>query len=198
MTVTISRMGECNMSNKELSQEQREELLSILKMRFEKNMHRHEGLEWSKIEEKLNAHPEKLWSLYEMERTEGEPDVVDFDEKNDVYIFCDCSPESPKGRRSVCYDREALESRKKHKPENNAMDMAADMGIEILTEEQYRALQQLENFDKKTSSWIQTPADIRALGGALFCDYRFGHVFVYHNGADSYYGVRGFRGLLRV
>lgn len=186
------------MSNKELSQEQREELLSILKMRFEKNMHRHEGLEWSKIEEKLNAHPEKLWSLYEMERTEGEPDVVDFDEKNDVYIFCDCSPESPKGRRSVCYDREALESRKKHKPENNAMDMAADMGIEILTEEQYRALQQLENFDKKTSSWIQTPADIRALGGALFCDYRFGHVFVYHNGADSYYGVRGFRGLLRV
>lgn len=182
----------------ELSQEQREELISILKIRFGKNMHRHEGLEWSKIEEKLNAHPEKLWSLYEMERTEGEPDVIDFDEKNDVYIFCDCSPESPKGRRSVCYDREALESRKKHKPENNAMDMAADMGIEILTEEQYRALQQLENFDKKTSSWIQTPADIRKLGGALFCDYRYGHVFVYHNGADSYYGVRGFRGLLRV
>ena len=186
------------MTKKELSQEQCEELLGVLKARFEKNMHRHEGLEWAKVEEKLDAHPEKLWSLYEMERTEGEPDVVDFDEKNNVFIFFDCSAESPKGRRSVCYDREALESRKKHKPENNAMDMAEAMGIEMLTEEQYRALQQLENFDKKTSSWIQTPSDIRKLGGALFCDYRFGHVFVYHNGADSYYGVRGFRGLLRV
>ncbi|KRG12890.1 DUF4256 domain-containing protein [Lederbergia galactosidilytica] len=182
----------------ELSLEQQEELLKVLKARFEKNMHRHEGLEWDKVQAKLVANAEKLWSLNEMERTGGEPDVVEFNEQANEFIFNDCSAESPKGRRSVCYDREALEARKKHKPENNAIDMAMEMGIEILTEEQYRTLQQLENFDKKTSSWVQTPTDIRELGGALFCDYRFGHVFVYHNGADSYYGSRGFRGLLRV
>lgn len=182
----------------ELSQEQREELLKALKARFEKNMSRHKGFEWANVEAKLGANPEKLWSLNEMERTGGEPDVVGHDEKKDEYIFTDCSAESPKGRRSVCYDRKALESRKKHKPENNAIDMAAVMGIELLTEDQYRALQELESFDKKTSSWVQTPADIRELGGALFCDYRFGHVFVYHNGAESYYGSRGFRGSLRV
>lgn len=182
----------------ELSLEQSEELLIVLKARFEKNMHRHKGLEWSKIQEKLDANPEKLWTLNEMETTGGEPDVVGYDEKKDEYIFCDCSVESPKGRRSVCYDREALEARKKHKPENSAMDMAADMGIELLTEEQYRALQELESFDLKTSSWVQTPSAIRKLGGALFCDCRFGHVFLYHNGADSYYGARGFRGSLRV
>ncbi len=185
-------------SNKELSLEHRDELLRELKVRFEENMHRHKGLEWAKVQVKLDANPEKLWSLNEMERTGGEPDVVDYDKKNDEYIFYDCSAESPKGRRSVCYDREALESRKKHKPENNAMDMAAAMGIELLTEEQYRALQKLENFDMKTSSWVQTPSDIRELGGALFCDCRFRHVFLYHNGADSYYGARGFRGSLRV
>ncbi|MGM7637194.1 DUF4256 domain-containing protein [Bacillus sp. Hm123] len=187
-----------NSNKKELSLEQLEELLKALQDRFEKNMHRHQGLEWAKIQEKLEANTEKLWSLNEMETTAGEPDVVDYDEKKDEYIFYDCSAESPKGRRSVCYDREALESRKKHKPENNAIDMAAAMGIELLTEEQYRALQTLESFDKKTSSWVQTPSDIRELGGALFCDYRFGHVFVYHNGADSYYAARGFRGSLRV
>lgn len=181
-----------------LSLEQREELLGLLKSRFEKNMHRHEGLEWSDIQAKIEANPEKLWSLSEMERTGGEPDVVSYDEKTNEYIFFDCSAETPKGRRSVCYDREALESRKKHKPENSAMDMAAAMGIEMLTEEQYRELQRLENVDKKTSSWVLTPEDIRQLGGALFCDFRFGHVFLYHNGADSYYGVRGFRGSLRV
>lgn len=180
------------------SHEEREELLKILKTRFEKNMNRHDGLEWAKIQEKLDADSEKLWSLNEMERTEGEPDVVGHDKTTDEYIFYDCSAESPKGRRSVCYDREGLESRKKHKPENNAMDMAGAMGIELLTEEQYRALQNLENFDMKTSSWVQTPADIRELGGALFCDYRYGHVFLYHNGASSYYGGRGFRGSLRV
>ena len=193
--------GETNMTNsnkKELSLEQREELLKALKARFEKNMHRHEGLEWAKVQAKLDANTEKLWSLNEMERTGGEPDVVDYDKKKDEYIFYDCSAESPKGRRSVCYDREALESRKKHKPENNAIDMATAMGIELLTEEQYRALQKLENFDKKTSSWVQTPSDIRELGGAIFCDYRYGHVFVYHNGAESYYAARGFRGSLRV
>jgi hypothetical protein len=183
---------------KELSQEQSKELINVLKARFEKNMNRHEGLEWSKVQEKLDADPEKLWSLNEMERTGGEPDVVGYDKKKDQYMFCDCSAESPKGRRSVCYDREALESRKKHKPENSAMDMAASMGIELLTEEQYRQVQKLESFDKKTSSWVQTPADIRKLGGALFCDYRFGHVFVYHNGAESYYAARGFRGSLMV
>jgi hypothetical protein len=184
--------------NTELSLEQREELMTALKARFEKNMHRHKDLQWANVQEKLEANPEKLWSLNEMEITGGEPDVAGYDEKKDEYIFYDCSAESPKGRRSVCYDREALESRKKHKPENNAIDMAAAMGIELLTEEQYRALQELENFDKKTSSWVQTPDDIRQVGGALFCDFRFGHVFVYHNGADSYYAARGFRGLLRV
>ena len=185
-------------NNKELSLEQREELLEALKARFEKNMNRHKGLEWAKVQAKLDANTEKLWSLNEMERTGGEPDVVGHDKKNGEYIFYDCSSESPKGRRSVCYDREGLESRKKHKPENNAIDMATAMGIELLTEEQYRALQKLENYDMKTSSWVQTPADIRELGGALFCDYRFGHVFVYHNGASSYYGARGFRGSLRI
>ncbi|NHM31995.1 DUF4256 domain-containing protein [Neobacillus terrae] len=183
---------------KELSLEQREELLRTLKARFEKNMNRHKSLEWTKVQAKLEANPEKLWSLNEMERTGGEPDVVGYDKKNDVYIFYDCSAESPKGRRSVCYDLEALESRKNHKPENNAIDMATAMGIELLTKEQYRSLQKLENFDMKTSSWVQTPSDIRELGGALFCDRRFGHVFVYHNGADSYYAARGFRGSLRV
>lgn len=185
-------------NKKKLSQEQCEDLLNRLKVRFEKNMNRHSGLEWSKVQAKLDANPEKLWSLNEMEMTGGEPDVIGYDEKNGEYTFCDCSAESPKGRRSVCYDREALESRKKHKPENNAMDMAASMGIEILTEEQYRTLQKLENFDLKTSSWVLTPNDIRELGGALFGDCRFGHVFVYHNGAESYYAARGFRGSLLV
>lgn len=184
--------------NKELANDQREELFEILKARFEKNMHRHEGLEWEKVQAKLEAKPDKVWSLNEMEKTGGEPDVVGYDQDKDEYIFMDCSKETPKGRRSVCYDRAALESRKKHKPETSAMDMAAEMGIDILTEEQYRALQKLESFDLKSSSWVKTPSDIRELGGALFCDYRFGHVFVYHNGADSYYGVRGFRGSLRV
>jgi hypothetical protein len=183
---------------KELSQEQSAELLTVLKDRFEKNMNRHKDIEWAKVQAKLDANTEKLWSLNEMERTGGEPDVVGYDKKKDEYTFFDCSVESPKGRRSVCYDREALESRKKHKPENNAIDMAASMGIELLTEEQYRALQELENFDIKTSSWVQTPTDIRELGGALFCDRRYGHVFVYHNGAESYYAARGFRGSLMV
>ena len=185
-------------NKKELSLEQQEELLGTLQARFEKNMQRHQGLEWGKVQAKLEANPEKLWSLNEMERTGGEPDVVSDDEVKDEYTFYDCVAETPKGRRSVCYDLEALESRKKHKPENNAMDMAEAMGIEILTEEQYRTLQKIETFDKKTSSWVQTPADIRKLGGALFCDFRYGHVFVYHNGADSYYSVRGFRGSLTV
>ncbi|MBB6444825.1 DUF4256 domain-containing protein [Bacillus benzoevorans] len=188
-----------NINNiKELSLEQREELLGLLKARFEKNMNRHKGLEWVKVQTKLEENIEKLWSLNEMESTGGEPDVVGYDKGGDEYIFYDCSTESPKGRRSVCYDREALESRKKNKPENNAVDMAAAMGIELLTEEQYRTLQKLENFDMKTSSWVQTPSDIRDVGGALFCDYRYGHVFVYHNGAESYYAARGFRGSLRV
>lgn len=185
-------------NKRQLSLEQHEELLGVLKARFEKNMNRHEGIEWANVHAKLEANPEKLWSLNEMERTGGEPDVIGYDKNEDHYIFCDCSAETPKGRRSVCYDREALESRKKHKPENNAMDMAAAMGIELLTEEQYRELQRLGHFDKKTSSWIQTPSDIRELGGALFCDFRYGHVFLYHNGADSYYSVRGFRGSLKV
>jgi hypothetical protein len=173
-------------------------LLEILKARFEKNKNRHPDLEWGEIQVKLEANTGKLWSLNEMERTGGEPDVVDHDKKLDEYIFYDCSPESPKGRRSICYDREGLESRKEHKPENNAIDMAAAMGIELLTEEHYRALQKLGKFDLKTSSWIQTPSEIRKFGGALFADRRYGHVFVYHNGAQSYYAARGFRGSLRV
>lgn len=185
-------------SNMELSLEQREELLSTLKARFEKNMNRHKDLDWAKVQARLEANTEKLWSLNEMEVTGGEPDVVGHDNKTDEYIFYDCSAESPKGRRSICYDREALESRKKHKPENNAIEMATAMGIELLTEEQYRELQKLENFDLKTSSWVQTPVNIRKLGGALFCDYRYDTVFVYHNGADSYYAARGFRGSLKV
>ncbi|MFJ8237645.1 DUF4256 domain-containing protein [Ureibacillus sp. NPDC094379] len=188
------------MSNvkRELSHEQSEEILSTLKTRFEENMNRHEGLEWAKVQEKLETNTDKLWSLFEMERTEGEPDVIGHDKEFDEFIFYDCSAESPKGRRSVCYDREALESRKKNKPENSAMDMANEMGIEILTEEQYRDLQKLGNFDLKTSSWVKTPDDIRKLGGAIFCDKRYNTVFMYHNGADSYYAARGFRGSLRV
>jgi hypothetical protein len=181
-----------------LSQEQREELLSVLKTRFEKNTNRHKGLEWAEVQAKLEAGAEKLWSLNEMERTGGEPDVVDHDKNTGEYIFYDCSAESPKGRRSLCYDREALEARKEFKPENNAVDMAAAMGIELLNEEQYRKLQKLGNFDLKTSSWVKTPADIRKLGGAIFCDRRYDTVFVYHNGAESYYAARGFRGSLKV
>jgi len=185
-------------SKKELSASQRKELLGTLKTRFEKNMSRHKGLDWAKVESKLEANPDKLWSLGEMERTGGEPDVVGQDKKSGEYIFYDCSAESPKGRRSLCYDREALDSRKEHKPENSAADLAAAMGIEILTEEQYRELQKLGSFDAKTSSWVKTPSNIRKLGGALFCDFRFDTVFVYHNGAESYYAARGFRGLVRV
>lgn len=187
-----------NVTKKELSPEQRGELLSLLKARFEKNMNRHKNLEWAKVEAKLEAYPEKLWSLGEMERTGGEPDAVGFDEKTGEYIFYDCAAESPKGRRSLCYDRQGQESRKEHKPENNAVDMAAAIGIEFLTEEQYRELQKLGSFDAKTSSWVKTPSDIRNLGGALFCDCRYNHVFVYHNGAESYYAARAFRGSLRV
>ena len=187
-----------NSNKRELSPEQREELLAALKARFEKSMNRHKGLEWANVQAKLEANPERLWSLNEMERTGGEPDVVGHDEKTGEYIFCDCSPESPGGRRSLCYDREALESRKEHKPQNSATDMAAAMGIELLTEAQYRELQKLGNFDTKTSSWVRTPDEIRALGGALFCDRRYGHVFVYHNGAESYYAARAFRGSVRV
>ena len=186
-------------SNKEnLSPEQRQQLLGALKDRFEKNMHRHKGLAWAQIQTKLEGRSEKLWSLNEMERTGGEPDVVGHNERTGEYIFYDCSPESPKGRRNLCYDREALQSRKQHKPENNALDMTAAMGIELLTEEQYRELQKLGKFDTKTSSWIRTPSQIRKLGGALFCDRRYDTVFVYHNGAESYYAARGFRGSLRV
>lgn len=183
---------------KELSTEQREELLTTLKARFEKNMNRHLGLEWADVQTKLKANPEKLWSLHEMEITGGEPDVVGHDNKTGEYIFYDCSAESPKGRRSICYDREALESRKEHKPKNSAVEMATAMGIELLSEEQYRELQKLGNFDLKTSSWVVTPASIRKLGGAIFCDRRYDTVFVYHNGAESYYAARGFRGSLRV
>jgi hypothetical protein len=186
------------MSNATLSRKRREELLRALKARFEKNMNRHEGLEWAEVKAKLEANTEILWSVSEMERTGGEPDVVGHDKKTGEYIFFDCSPESPKGRRSLCYDREALESRKEHKPKNNAIDMAAAVGIELLTEEQYRELQKLGKFDTRTSSWVKTPSHIRKLGGALFCDRRFDTVFLYHNGAESYYAARGFRGSLRV
>lgn len=185
-------------SKKKLSADQRDELLSVLKARFGKNMNRHKGIDWSKVESKLEASPEILWSLNEMEKTEGEPDVVTLDKKSGEYIFVDCAPESPKGRRSICYDHEALEARKENKPENSAIQMAEDMGIEVLTEEQYRELQKFGKFDTKTSSWIKTPADIRKAGGALFCDWRYGHVFTYHNGAESYYAARGFRGMIRV
>ena len=191
-------MNEANSKKQELSSAQREELLSTLKSRFEKNMNRHQGLEWAEVQAKLKANPEKLWSLNAMEITGGEPDVVGYDKEMDEYIFYDCAAESPKDRRSLCYDHEALQSRKENKPENNAVDMAAAMGIEVLTEEQYRELQKLGNFDTKTSSWVKTAPDIRKLGGALFCDRRYNTVFVYHNGAESYYASRGFRGLLRV
>ena len=183
---------------KELSSIEREELLNTLKARFEKNKDRHTGLEWAKVQEKLEANMEKLWSLHIMEETGGEPDVVAYEAQADEYVFYDCSAESPKGRRSLCYDRAAWESRKEHKPTDNAMDMAYAMGVDMLTEEQYRALQQLGNFDTKTSSWVKTPPNIRKLGGAVFCDRRYDTVFVYHNGAESYYGGRAFRGLLRV
>jgi len=187
-----------NSNKKKLSPDQRNELLRALKARFEKNMNRHKDVRWAEVRAKLEANTEKLWSLNEMERTGGEPDVVGHDKKTGEYIFCDCSAESPKGRRSFCYDREALESRKEHKPENDAIDMAAAMGIELLTEEQYRELQKLGNFDAKTSSWVKTPSDIRRLGGALFCDRRYDTVFVYHNGAECYFAARGFRGSLKV
>ena len=193
-----TRARNINSNKEDLSPEQREELLRALKTRFEKNMNRHKDLEWAKIRAKLEANTEKLWSLNEMERTGGEPDVVGHDKKAGEYIVYDCSAESPKGRRSFCYDREALESRKEHKPEDSAIDMAAGMGIELLEEEQYRELQKLGNFDTKTSSWVKTPSDIRKLGGALFCDRRYDTVFVYHNGAESYYAARAFRGSLRV
>jgi hypothetical protein len=191
-------MNNINSNKMKLSPKQCEELLKALKARFEKNMNRHKGLEWAKVQAKLEPNAEKLWSLNEMERTGGEPDVVGYDKKTGEYIFDDCSAESPIGRRNVCYDREALESRKENKPKDSAMNMAAAMGIEILTEEQYRELQKLGNFDTKTSSWVKTPTEIRKLGGAIFCDRRYDHVFVYHNGADSYYGGRAFRGSLRV
>ncbi len=187
-----------NINKKELSPEQREELLDTLKVRFEKNMNRHPGLVWADVKEKLELNEDKLWSLNEMEVTGGEPDAVGYDDKTKKYIFYDCSAESPKGRRSLCYDREALDARKEYKPKNSAMDMATAMGIELLTEEQYYALQQLGKFDTKTSSWILTPANVRKLGGALFCDRRYEKVFLYHNGAESYYAARGFRGSLSL
>src|SRR5579863_2605947 len=186
------------MANVSLSNKQREEILKALKARFEKNINRHKGLAWAQVQAKLEANTGKLWSLSEMEKTGGEPDVVGQDKKTGEYIFYDCSAESPKGRRSICYDREALEARKEHKPKDNAVDMATAMGIELLTEEQYRELQKFEEFDTKTSSWVKTPSAIRKLGGAIFCDRRYDTVFVYHNGAESYYGGRGFRGSLRV
>lgn len=185
-------------SKKELSPQQRAELLETLQVRFEKNMNRHKGLDWATVQAKLEANLEKLWSIGEMERTGGEPDVVGYDKKTDEYIFYDCSAESPKGRRSLCYDRKALDDRKEFKPENNAIDLATAMGIELLTEEQYRELQKLGKFDMKTSSWLKTPSDIRKLGGAIFADFRYDNVFVYHNGAQSYYAGRAFRGSLRV
>lgn len=186
------------MNKKTLSPPQHEELLNILKLRFEKNMDRHTGIDWGKVQSRLENYPEKMWVLDEMESTGGEPDVVAYDTSTGEYIFYDCSAESPKGRRSVCYDDKALESRKEHKPENSAMAMAADMGVELLSEEQYRELQKLGKFDTKTSSWVKTPSKIRELGGALFCDRRYNHVFLYHNGAESYYSARGFRGSIRV
>ncbi len=191
-------MNNINSNQKELAAEQREELLKTLRARFEKNMNRHKDLEWAKVQAKLEANTEKLWSLNEMERSGGEPDVVRYDKETGEIVFFDCSAESPKDRRNICYDHEALESRKEFKPENTAMDMADAMGIKILTEEQYRELQQLGNFDTKTSSWLITPPEIRKLGGAIFADRRYDHVFVYHNGASSYYGVRGFRGALKI
>jgi hypothetical protein len=196
-------MSKKTIAKKALSGEQREELLLALEVRFEKNMKRHKGLEWAKVHAKLTANPnsyreEKLWSLSEMENSGGEPDVVGYDKKTGEYIFYDCSEESPKGRRSLCYDREALDSRKENKPKDSAMDMAAAMGIELLTEEQYRELQELGEFDTKTSSWVRTPEAIRELGGAIFCDRRYDHVFTYHNGAESYYAARAFRGSIRV
>ena len=191
-------MSKINSHKKELTGEQRDALLSTLKARFEKNKNRHKDIEWAKVQAKLEVNISKLWSLNEMEETGGEPDVVGYDKKADEYIFYDCSAESPKGRRSFCYDNEALESRKEHKPQNNVVDAAAAMGIELLTETRYRELQQSGNFDTKTSSWIQTPDDIRKLGGAVFCDRRYNTVFLYHNGAESYYAARGFRGALRV
>jgi len=196
--MTATKARNISRNKRELSPEQGEELLRALKVRFEQNMNRHKGLQWAPVEAKLQANGEKLWSLNEMERTGGEPDVVGHDKKTGEYFFYDCSAESPKGRRSVCYDREALDSRKEHKPEDNASDLAAAMGVELLTEEQYRELQKLGNFDTKTSSWVKTPSDIRKLGGALFCDRRYDTVFVYHNGAESYYAARAFRGSLRV
>jgi hypothetical protein len=191
-------MNKSKGNKKELSLEQSEELLSILRLRFEKNTSRHKGVKWTDVESKLEANPDKMWSLNEMETTGGEPDVVGYDKKTGEYMFCDCSAESPKGRRSVCYDGEALESRKEHKPENSATGLAAAMGIKILTEQQYRELQKLGEFDTKTSSWVHTPAEIRKLGGGLFCDRRYNQVFLYHNGAESYYAARGFRGSLSV
>ena len=185
-------------NTKVLSTEQQEKLIQVLKLRFEKNKNRHENLKWKSIENKLQTQPEKLWSLNEMDKTGGEPDVIDFDTKTSEYLFVDCSPETPKGRRSICYDLEGLNSRKEHKPSHNAIDMATSMGISLLTEEQYRNLQQLGDFDTKTSSWIITPTEIRKLGGALFADFRYNTVFIYHNGAASYYAVRGFRGILRI
>ncbi|MFB9080441.1 DUF4256 domain-containing protein [Flavobacterium procerum] len=182
----------------ELTKDQQEELLKVLQIRFEKNSHRHQNLEWNKIEQRLLASPQKLWSLDEMERTEGEPDVIGYDKKTDEYLFVDCSPESPKGRRSICYDHEALEKRKENKPNDSAVNMAQEMGIDLLNEEEYRTLQTIEKFDSKTSSWIKTPSEIRKLGGAVFCDFRYNTVFLYHNGADSYYAARGFRGMLKV
>lgn len=191
-------MSKSKSNKKELTSEQHEAIINTLRARFEKNIVRHKGIKWADVEKKLTGNDQKLWSLHEMEETGGEPDVVGYDKKTGEYIFYDCSAESPKGRRSVCYDTEALESRKEHKPKNSALGMAAAMGIEILTEEQYRELQKLGIFDTKTSSWIKTPAEIRELGGALFCDRRYEHVFVYHNGAESYYGARAFRGALRI
>jgi len=183
---------------KKLSSEQQEELIKILKIRFEKNPNRHENIKWENVQKKLESNPEKLWSLHEMERTEGEPDVVGYDKKTDEYLFVDCSAESPKGRRSLCYDRKALDSRKENKPANSAIDLASEIGIEILDEEQYRELQTFGNFDLKTSSWVKTPDEIRNLGGAVFCDKRYNTIFLYHNGAESYYAARGFRGSLKV